>query len=409
MGEMCRYNLKTTFCKISLLIIFCSVLSFCHSEWKLSLTKDSLPPQTTLGGIVFGNGHFFVGGYTFQRYTSPFPSPIQETPIPFVLTFSRVQSWKMHFPSDSIGSILPIYNVLFANNCFFAVQQPMFFSSTDGDSWNYGSFAGNFYRNPPVLGLAYKDSIYVAVGNSGIQTSSDGKSWTIQDSSRKYVSIVTGSKKFVVIDNSGNVRSSDDGQNWIDAFSVLNVIANKIMFCDNQFVIIGDSGTIAISKDAQSWTTARLPPGQWGWRDIVYGNNQFVAVGDNGMILTSSDALTWTKSTVDSSAQFYSVAYGDNIFAALARDNRVWYLKENKPDSLPVEFKKPTIQIDDRNSNFTIPIPDISLNGQVNISLFTCTGRKIREYSTIPINNTVAFSDKGLSSGKYLTVFLKEL
>jgi hypothetical protein len=88
MGEMCRYNLKTTFCKISLLIIFCSVLSFCHSEWKLSLTKDSLPPQTTLGGIVFGNGHFFVGGYTFQRYTSPFPSPIQETPIPFVLTFS---------------------------------------------------------------------------------------------------------------------------------------------------------------------------------------------------------------------------------------------------------------------------------------------------------------------------------
>jgi hypothetical protein len=392
------------FTRLALLLLSCSVFSFCQTEWKQSVTKDFLPYQTSLEGIVFGLDRFFIGGYNINTISSEGPWHSTYGPAPLVLTSSNVQSWVVLRPASSAGVNLPIYNVFYAGNRLFAYQQPEFFSSIDGRSWDYARFAGH------VSSLSYIDSIYVAVGHSGIQTSVNGMTWVLQDTSRRYVSITAGSDKLVVVDDSGKVRVSDNGKSWTEAKAVLNVVPWRIVFGNDQFIIIGDSGTVAVSKDAQNWTTTRLSPELWGWRDIVYGDDKFLAVGCNGLSLSSSNAETWIKTVVDSSIQFTSIAYGNTTFVAVASNNSVWYLREKNSaiqnKIYTSKHGKPQVKIVTSKTNISIDVLDnMSLHSPAKIALFTCTGRRVREYFSTPLNNTFTIPVNGVPAGKYYISF----
>jgi hypothetical protein len=53
---------------------------------------------------------------------------------------------------------------------------------------------------------------------------------------------------------------------------------------------------------------------------VAYGNNTFLAVGESGTnrAMTSPDGVTWTISPTAPANQFYEVAFGDGVFAAVA-------------------------------------------------------------------------------------------
>jgi hypothetical protein len=404
-----RGTVHPIFCRVFFLLLFCSLFSFGHSEWKQSITRDSLPYNASLCDIVYGKDQFFIGGYSFiSKFSSPYSSHITDYPNPLILSSSDAQSWKieslenstgtLHQQADSLGIVLQILSLYYANNLLFAVDDYLYFCLIDGNSWEEKRFAKT------VQGLSFKDSLYVAAGQ-GIQTSSDGKTWTLEDNSRRYLSIVSGSDKFVVVDNSGNVQISYNGKTWGEAVSVLNVRPIRIVFGNNQFVIIGDSGTVAVSKDAQTWKTTRLPSEQWGWNDIVYGNGKFIAVGSNSLILTSSDAVTWTSERVDPAIHFKSIAYGNNTFATIASNSSVWYLDENNANIsnklCPIKNIYCSAKVIISKTNISIQLSDISLHSTAKITLITYSGKKLNDYFVTPVNNTYTIPANNLSSGKY--------
>ncbi|MBN1600564.1 MAG: hypothetical protein JW915_03095 [Chitinispirillaceae bacterium] len=121
-------NSSSIFPRIVLLILYCSVFSFSQFEWKQSITKDSLPYQTSLNGIVFGNGQFFIGGWNFNGIVSGSSGHATYEPDPLVLTSSNVQIWtktvvdsSIQFTSIAYGNTT--FTVLASNNSVWYLKE----------------------------------------------------------------------------------------------------------------------------------------------------------------------------------------------------------------------------------------------------------------------------------------------
>ena len=71
------------------------------------------------------------------------------------------------------------------------------------------------------------------------------------------------------------------------------------------------------------WTSGGNLPSSAQWYSVAYGDGKFVAVSwdsaGSDKAAYSTDGINWTASTMPSSAQWYSVTYGDGKFVAVAR------------------------------------------------------------------------------------------
>jgi hypothetical protein len=106
-----------------------------------------------------------------------------------------------------------------------------------------------------LYGLAYGNSLYVAVGAAGtVLTSSDASSWSS-------ITPATGS----------DLRS--------------------VAWGNGIFVAVGAGGALVTSAGGTAWT-AQPALGGATLRSVAYGR-QFVAVGDAGAIFTSTNGLAW--------------------------------------------------------------------------------------------------------------------
>ena len=78
--------------------------------------------------------------------------------------------------------------------------------------------------------------------------------------------------------------------------------------------------------DAVTWT-ARTASEANTWWSVAYGNGVFVAVAEDGasQVMTSPDGVTWTARTAAAASSWDSVTYGNGVFVAVAYDgtNRV--------------------------------------------------------------------------------------
>ncbi len=69
-----------------------------------------------------------------------------------------------------------------------------------------------------------------------------------------------------------------------------------------------------------TWTN-QVAANASGWVGVAYGNNVFVAVAVNGalgQVMTSPDGVTWTARTAAVSAPWRSVAFGNGVFVAVS-------------------------------------------------------------------------------------------
>src|SRR5207244_413277 len=87
--------------------------------------------------------------------------------------------------------------------------------------------------------------------------------------------------------------------------------------------VAGSSAEASVTLKVTDWAQHMLPSSQ-NWNSVAYGNNVFVALAyGSSVAATSPDGITWTPRALPSSQNWNSVAYGNNVFVALAPGSSV--------------------------------------------------------------------------------------
>jgi len=189
---------------------------------------------------------------------------------------------------------------------------------------NFDNFIERTLPNAPfaIQGIAFGNSIYVAVGSTGyIATSPDGITWTERSSgtSAKLNHVAFGDGLFVVAgdDFSGSPRliTSPDGITWTNR-TVPNFSSDldHVSFGDGLFIVIGDSYA-ATSTDGINWTERTVPNIQTRMNASTFGNGLYFIFGNSGYIASSPDGTTWTQRNVaGTNNDLDAAAFGDGTF-----------------------------------------------------------------------------------------------
>jgi len=247
----------------------------------------------------------------------------------------------------------PLYGVSFGGNQFVADAGKW---SVDGINWFAGSglpvlAASTWNTGQGFTKFAYGNGTYVTLlrysaGSSAqFYTSSDGKAWTLRNTSVGGGPCVSGQRavgfgagRFVALINNsgaslGNVlpRYSTDGINWTASAAPSGLVANTLSNIEGvaysgassgQFVAVGHLNGTAVSRyltstDGISWTARSLPV-SGVWADVAFGNGRYVAIAPGLVALTSVDGLNWTQVTMPASADWSNLAYGAGKWVAVA-------------------------------------------------------------------------------------------
>jgi len=286
-------------------------------------------------------------------------------------------------PDADAFAILPasLYAVTYGNGMFIAVgNSGTIMRSTTGETWTsvVNPFT-NYSTKPNLRGVTYGGGRFVAVGARGTNVSSggttvnrilysaNGTDWTVVENggagSYELLGVAYGDGRYVAVGDKGRLTISrqDNHEKW-DWVSntILNgthqtnpgdsaVTANAVAFGNGRFVIVGDGGRTArisirddkgelvnISKDGDGnhagWTrvtenvfvgtTTSVP----NINDIVFAEDVglFFAVMHNGRIGTSPTGEKWTPvprgdggpgtTRFTDGERIYALSYGDGRF-----------------------------------------------------------------------------------------------
>ena len=176
--------------------------------------------------------------------------------------------------------------------------------------------------------IAYGNGTFVAVATQGtkhVMTSTNGVDWTARDvaNSKGWKAVTFGNDLFVAVSAELNgktnlIMTSPNGIDWTirPVTTTLPLNATSIAYGGGKFVAIG-SNYFLTSQDGITWTNQQSPSGFW--RSITYGKGAFVVVGQSGTnrVLTSANGTDWTAQAV-ASGSWSSVAFGGDRFVAIA-------------------------------------------------------------------------------------------
>ena len=212
-------------------------------------------------------------------------------------------------------------------------------TSPDGITWTARPSAGD---DRSWRSVAYGNGIWVAVANSGIgnrvMTSPDGIIWTNQVSAADsaWLSVAygqdgSGNPLWVAVATGGSgdrVMTSPDGVTWTGATAAANMWRSVAYGQDGSgnglwvAVDLGFSGTgdrVMTSPDGTNWTS-RTAAAAVAWFSVAYGDGLWVAVanaGDGSAVMTSRDGVEWTLQD-SANPPWRSVAYGNGTWVAVA-------------------------------------------------------------------------------------------
>ena len=192
---------------------------------------------------------------------------------------------------------------------------------------NWDAMAAGLFDDGSSVG---KVSKFVAVAGTSANTtaaySDDGITWTAASmvTSATWVDVAFAAQKFVAVSSDvTTVRISNDGENWDQTGTLTTTGFTSVAGGKGVFVAI-KSGTNVTNYATTAgvtgtWTASTLPSSS-NWNSIAYGNNRFVAVSNtSGTIAAYSlDGITWTASTLPATAQWTKVTYGQGVFLAVS-------------------------------------------------------------------------------------------
>lgn len=221
---------------------------------------------------------------------------------------------------------------------------------------------------PNLVSVAYGKGIFVAVGDLGgkplVETSTDGISWTTQDSGdspsqvgdESFIQVVAGSNGFLIYDLENSVYFSSNGVNWVNVTAQLNSSIlphiDSIAWDGSEYLIVTDAQnpTAAIYKspDGSNWTYISEQGSSWQVnRDIVKAAGTWYGIDDANLthyLVTSVDLAHWVDVLEPTGSQFTpsgSFAYIGQQFIGIDSDGLVgvstdainWTSSQVKPNN----------------------------------------------------------------------------
>jgi hypothetical protein len=186
-----------------------------------------------------------------------------------------------------------------------------------------------FPNGTPLNGIAYGNSVYVAVGGSGyIITSSNGTDWTVQKTSSfintTYTRVTFGNSMFVAVTSDGKIVTSSDGITWTQRTSGTTNFLNDVTYASSKFIAVGNNNTALTSTDGITWSSLNIGAGSSdNAMSIVYASSKFVvgvrdASGNSRSYYSTTGAAgTWSSASIEASAQSLNkIVYLNNKFFA---------------------------------------------------------------------------------------------
>ncbi len=241
-----------------------------------------------------------------------------------IFTSPDAQNWTDRTPKMT-------QDVIYANGTFFAVGSGIQ-SSSDGVTWTKKT-RKDLGISGGLQGITYGKGTFVAVGGEEenykryglILTSTDGIDWKRSDLTflGSLNSVTYGNGTFVAVGitdlKDGNYNyhdiflTSSDGVNWTKTIGEVFLGLSKIIYGNGVFVAFGGYENVVTSADGVNWLLQRDTPDYF--QAVTYGNGLFVALGD-GVILTSSDGRSWTTRVSGDLLDINSIGYRNGTFVA---------------------------------------------------------------------------------------------
>lgn len=173
------------------------------------------------------------------------------------------------------------------------------YRSTDSLTWSAGTMT-----HGRVGGIVYGNGLFVAATYGGMQTSTDGASWTVRTSApfntvylRK---LAYNGSLFVVTGNTTSgtttILTSPDGTAWTQRTSASSsaITTTDVAYGAGVWVVVGANGHLETSTTGtSSWTLRTSGFGATGIEGIAYANGRFIAGGGTST-RASADGITWT-------------------------------------------------------------------------------------------------------------------
>ena len=188
-------------------------------------------------------------------------------------------------------------------------------TTKDGISWNIKQTSFNNLRD-----IVYSNflSKYVIIGDNGlIITSSNLETWEQQNStvSVNLLSITYSEEKhlFVAVGMTGTILVSEDGITWEDKSYNTNKTLFNVSYIKEKslFIITASSGYIITSQDGIIWSGKYIPTNS-DLNYTLYVFNKIFICGTGGTIISTSDMITWNEHRVGSSS-FIKMIYSEKL------------------------------------------------------------------------------------------------
>lgn len=204
-------------------------------------------------------------------------------------------------------------------------------TSTNGTTW---SLVGGAYTEFHGRVL-YGNGVYVvasSTNNSSVST--NGTTWTLSTGTTGLNQIVRASAfgagvfLFTANESRSQLVTSTNGVTWTSRTFPVAAQWDNVIYAQGKFVAISgySSAIAATSTNGITWTQRTLPASFTPIKtEVVYGNNSFVIVGmSSNLVAHSTDAITWTTQTLpvtlagSGRLTAPSAAYGSGVFVAIS-------------------------------------------------------------------------------------------
>jgi len=184
--------------------------------------------------------------------------------------------------------------------------------------------------------IAYGNNRYVAVGNTTTPIySSNGLNWlpspTELPYSQDWNAIEFGLNNFVAFaDGTSDAAYSSNGLNWTGV-TVPYIFYKDVAYGSGTFVAVGHNSSVAaVSKDDGVTWTGESFGASADWASVAFGNQKFIAIQTGtDVFVESSDAITWTAGQLPSSGTWSRIAFGGNKFLVTGENTNVCYVSSD--------------------------------------------------------------------------------
>lgn len=202
---------------------------------------------------------------------------------------------------------------------------------------NFSECTSTEIDDTAINDTCYGAGKFVAATPNSIYYSIDGSTWeeAAYDDYAKFVSVIYAGDKFVAVDSTGYIHTSNDGVEWTKGAIINESITNIVN------ITYGNGLYVVIDRNAV-WYSSNLTT----WNNVTYSNitnadrftkvrfcgDRFVAVGsyssnDTMMygIYYSTNGSTWTLSRSSKTANYTDVAYNDGTYVAVGTNSSSSY------------------------------------------------------------------------------------